>query len=153
MKVCVTAAGPGLEASLDPRFGRCAYFVVVETETMEAESIPNSSASAASGAGIGAAQTIANAGASALITGNIGPNAAETLKAAGVKVYLATGGSVKDALERFKNGELSETSSASVQAHSGMGTGGGMGRGGGRGGGMGRGGGRGQGQGQGGQNR
>lgn len=142
MKVCVTAAGPGLEASLDPRFGRCAYFVVVETETMEAESIPNSSA--ASGAGIGAAQTIANAGAGALITGNIGPNAAETLKAAGVKVYLATGGGVKGALERFKNGELSEASSASVQAHSGMGTGRGMGRGGGRGGG--------RGQGQGGQN-
>jgi predicted Fe-Mo cluster-binding NifX family protein len=39
MKVCVTAAGPGLDAPLDPRFGRCAYFVVVEAETMEAESI------------------------------------------------------------------------------------------------------------------
>ncbi len=150
MKVCATAAGPGLDAPLDPRFGRCAYFVVVETETMEAESIPNSSASAASGAGIQAAQTIANAGASALITGNIGPNAAETLKAAGVKVYLAPGGSVREVVERFKKGELSETSSASVQAHSGMGPGGGMGRGGGRG--TGRGGGRGGGRGQGGQN-
>ncbi len=144
MKVCVTAAGSGLEAPMDPRFGRCAYFVIVDTEAMEAESISNSSASAASGAGIGAAQTIANAGAGALITGNIGPNAAETLKAAGVKVYLSHGGSVREAVERLKNGELSETSSASVQAHSGMGAGSGMGRGGGRGGG--------RGQGQGGQN-
>ena len=138
MKVCVTAAGPGLDANLDPRFGRCAYFVVVDTETMVAESIPNSSA--ASGAGIQAAQTIANAGAGALITGNIGPNAAETLRAAGVKVYLAPGGSVGEAIEKFKNGEFSETSSASVSAHAGMGAGGGMGRGGGRGGGRGQGG-------------
>jgi predicted Fe-Mo cluster-binding NifX family protein len=145
MKVCVTAAGSGLEAPLDPRFGRCANFVIVDTETMEAESISNSSAGAASGAGIQAAQTIANAGASALITGNIGPNAAETLKAAGVKVYLTSGGSVREAVEKLKNGELTETSSASVQAHAGMGAGAGMGRGGGRGGGSG--------QGQGGQNR
>lgn len=144
MKVCVTATGPGVEAPMDPRFGRCAYFVIVDVDSMLAESISNSSASAASGAGIQAAQTIANAGAAALITGNIGPNAAETLKAAGVKVYLASGGSVREVLERFKNGELPETSSASVQPHSGMG--GGMGRGGGRGG-------RGGGRGQGGQNR
>jgi len=137
MKICVTATGPGLEAPADPRFGRCAYFVIVDVDTMVAESISNSSASAASGAGIQAAQTIANAGASALITGNIGPNAAETLKAAGVKVYLASGGTVREAVERFKNGELTETSSASVQPHSGMG----------------RGGGRGGGRGQGGQNR
>lgn len=131
MKVCVTAAGPGLEAPLDPRFGRCAYFVIVDAETMEAESISNSCAGAASGAGIQAAQTIANAGASALITGNIGPNAAETLKAAGVKVYLTSGGSVREAVEKLKNGELTETSSASVSAHAGMGAEAGMGRGGG----------------------
>jgi len=141
MKVCVTASGPGLDVPLDPRFGRCAYFVFVETESMEAESIPNSSSGAASGAGIQAAQTIANAGASALITGNVGPNATQTLNAAGVKIYLDQGGSVKDVVERFKKGELKEITSASVPPHAGMG----RGRGGG--GGMGRGGGGGAGQG------
>jgi len=151
MKICVTASGPGLDAPLDPRFGRCAYFVLVDSETLEAESTPNNSAGAASGAGIQAAQTIANLGASVLITGNVGPNAAQTLTAAGVKIYLADGGNVKDSVERFKNGELKGTSSATAPAHAGMGGGGG--RGGGRGGGMGRGGGGGSGAGQGGQNR
>ena len=141
MKVCVTASGPGLDAALDPRVGRCPYFVMVDTETMEAESIPNTSAGAAGGAGIQAAQTIASAGAKSLITGRMGPNAAQTLSVAGVKVYSDLGGSVREAVERFKRGELEEISSASAPPHAGMGGrgGGGMGRGGGRGGGGGAG--------------
>ncbi|MHC1630790.1 MAG: NifB/NifX family molybdenum-iron cluster-binding protein [Methanotrichaceae archaeon] len=130
MKICVTASGPGLDASLDPRVGRCAYFVIVNTETMTDESISNTSAGAAGGAGIQAAQTIISTGASALITGNAGPNAAQTLSAAGVKIYLDQGGSVRDAVERFKRGELKEISSASAPPHAGMGGGRGMGDGG-----------------------
>jgi predicted Fe-Mo cluster-binding NifX family protein len=145
MKVCVTASAAGLEAPVDYRFGRCAFFVVVDTDTMDAESVVNQSANAAGGAGIQAAQNIARLGVSALITGNVGFNAIETLSAAGIEVFQHQGGSVLDAVESFKRGELKRitTPSPSAGVGAGMGGGAGYGRGGGRGrGGGGRGGGR-----------
>jgi predicted Fe-Mo cluster-binding NifX family protein len=153
MKVCVTAGASGLDAPMDPRFGRCPFFVVVDLDSMSENSIPNVTAS--SGAGIQAAQEIAKQGVSALITGNIGPNAMQTLSAAKIDVYQhQRGGSVRDVVEKFQQGELTKISSASVPVHAGMGQGpmgGGRGRGsgGGRGGGAGRGGGRGTGSGSG----
>ena len=75
MKICVTSSGDNLDAQLDPRFGRCAYLMIVDSETMQFEAVPNSAAGVTGGAGIQAAQTIANKGAKALITGNVGPNA------------------------------------------------------------------------------
>ncbi len=153
MKVSVTAGASGLDAPMDPRFGRCPFFVIVDTESMSEISIANSNVNATSGAGIQAAQEIARQGAAALITGNVGPNAMQTLSAANIDVYQYQGaGSVRDVVEKFKRGELQKIAGASVPAHAGMGPGGqGMGRGGGagRGGGqgMGRGGGRGAGRG------
>ncbi len=153
MKVCVTAGASGLDAPMDPRFGRCPFFVIVDTDSMSENSIVNSNVNATSGAGIQAAQEIARQGAAALITGNVGPNAMQTLSAAKIDVYQYQGaGSVRDVVEKFKRGELTKIADASVSAHAGMGPGGqGMGRGGGagRGGGqgMGRGGGRGAGRG------
>lgn len=156
MKVCVTAGASGLDAPMDPRFGRCPFFVIVDTDSMSENSIVNSNVNATSGAGIQAAQEIARQGAAALITGNVGPNAMQTLSAAKIDVYQYQGaGSVRDVVEKFKRGELVKIADASVPAHAGMGTGGqggqGMGRGGGagRGGGQGRGRGGGQGSGQG----
>jgi predicted Fe-Mo cluster-binding NifX family protein len=131
MKVCVTAGAEGLDAPVDPRFGRCPFFVLVNTESMAAESVPNASASATGGAGIQAAQMLVNLGAGALITGNIGPNAMQTLSVAGIKVYQQSGGRVRDAVEQFKRGELASVSAATAPAHGGMGyaQGGGRGRG------------------------
>jgi predicted Fe-Mo cluster-binding NifX family protein len=143
MKICVTAAASGIDAPLDPRFGRCPFFVVVDLDSMSDQSIPNSNINATSGAGIQAASEVARQGVSALITGNIGPNAMQTLRAAKIDVYHQGGGSVRDAVEMFKRGELSRIEEPSVSAHSGMGRGQGRGQG------AGRGGGRGQGQGQG----
>jgi predicted Fe-Mo cluster-binding NifX family protein len=68
MKICVTAGASGLEAPVDPRFGRCPFFTVVETDEMTAESIPNSSAGSSGGAGIQAAQAVSDLGVTALIT-------------------------------------------------------------------------------------
>jgi predicted Fe-Mo cluster-binding NifX family protein len=134
MKICVTAGASGLDAPVDPRFGRCPFFIVVETEGMTVESIPNSSAGSSGGAGIQAAQAVAKLGVTALITGNVGPNAHATLNAAGIEIYQQAGGSVREAVEKFKKGELAKLSGASVPPHAGMGRGGpgaGMGRGGG----------------------
>ena len=156
MKVCVTAGASGLDAPMDPRFGRCPFFVIVDTESMSENSIANTNVDAASGAGIQAAQDIAREGASALITGNVGPNAMQTLTAANIDVYQYQGaGSVREVVEKFKRGELVKITGASVPGHAGTGPGGGQGAGRGRGGaGRGRGGGghgMGRGGGQGGQ--
>lgn len=128
MKICVTATANSLDAQIDPRFGRCSYFIIVDSETMQFEAIPNAAAGATGGAGIQAAQTIANKGAKLLITGNVGPNAFEALSAAGIEIVTGAFGTVRDAVEKFKRGELSKTGSPTVGGHFGMG-----GRGGGRG--------------------
>ncbi len=144
MKIAVSAVGDNLDAELDPRFGRCQYFIFVDTESMEFEAVPNESANAMGGAGIEAAQNVANMKAEVVLTGNMGPNAFQTLSAAGIKIITGVSGTVKDAIEKFKAGELKEIAAPNVEGHFGMGGGGGrgMGRGSGRGGG-----GRGQGQG------
>ncbi len=158
MKVCITAGASGLDAPMDPRFGRSPFFVVVDLDSMSENSISNSGVMESSGAGIQAAQEIAKQGVSALITGNIGPNAMQTLSAAKIDVYQHQGGgSVRDVVEKFQSGELMKISSASVPSHAGMGQGrgsGGQGRGrgsggGGRGAGLGTGGGQGMGSGSG----
>ncbi|HUM81265.1 MAG TPA: NifB/NifX family molybdenum-iron cluster-binding protein [Methanothrix sp.] len=130
MKVCVTAAASGIDAPMDPRFGRCPFFVVVDLDSMSEISIPNANVNAASGAGIQAAQEVAKQGVSALITGNIGPNAMQTLSAAKINVYQHQGGiAVRAALEAFQRGKLSKIDAPSVSAHAGMGQGRGPGQG------------------------
>ena len=87
MKVGITSNGENLDSDIDQRFGRCKYFIIVDTETMDFEALSNENMMASGGAGIQAAQTIANKGVEAVITGNIGPNAFQTLAAAGIKIY------------------------------------------------------------------
>jgi predicted Fe-Mo cluster-binding NifX family protein len=128
MKICVTATANSLDAQIDPRFGRCSYLVIVDSETMQFEAIPNMAAGAAGGAGIQAAQTIANKGVKLLITGNVGPKAFQALLAAGIEIVTGAFGSVRDAVEKFKRGELKKTGAPTVGGHFGIG-----GRGGGRG--------------------
>jgi predicted Fe-Mo cluster-binding NifX family protein len=147
MKIAISATAPQLDADLDPRFGRCQYLLIVDTESMEFEAIENPAMSAPGGAGIQAAQFIAEKSVEAVVTGDCGPNAYQVLSAAGVPVFVGASGRVRDVIEAFKRGELSPVSEASTGPGAGMrggmgGGGGGMGggrggMGGGRGGGMG----------------
>ena len=127
--VAVSAAGAGLDAVVDPRFGRCPYFVIVDTETMQYEAVPNPSQNAPSGAGIQAAQTIVSKGVKAVLTGSIGPNAYQALSAAGIQTITGATGTIKEAVTKYKKGELKETDSPTVGRHFGMGKCRGMGRG------------------------
>jgi len=128
MKICVSAVANSLDAQLDPRFGRCPYFVIVDDETMQFEAIPNIASGAMGGAGIQAAQTIASKGVKVLITGSIGPNAFQALSAAGIKIMTGAFGTVRDVVEKYKRGELKETGAPTVGGHFGMGMGRGRGR-------------------------
>ncbi|MFH2011639.1 MAG: NifB/NifX family molybdenum-iron cluster-binding protein [Pseudomonadota bacterium] len=122
MKIFITATGQGLDAEVDPRFGRCQYFTIVDPDTMQFESIDNSSIGASGGAGIQAAQFVANKGADVVLTGNAGPNAYNTLQAAGVIVITGVTGKVREAIEGYKSGKLQPPASGpSVDAHFGMG--------------------------------
>jgi predicted Fe-Mo cluster-binding NifX family protein len=153
MKVAVSSNGEDLNAQIDPRFGRCAYFLVVNPDGMSFEAFKNESAVQGGGAGIQATQFLASLGVKAVITGNCGPNAEQTLSAAGIELFGGQTGTVREVVERFKKGNLRPTSEATVDSHFGMNAqaevsrGGGMG--GGRGSGRGMGGGRGTGRGMG----
>ncbi len=147
MKVAICSTGDTLDSPVDPRFGRCAYFVVVDNETFEASAVQNPGVMSAQGAGIQAAQVISSMGVSAVITGNLGPNAHQALSAAGVKVYACAGETVRYAVDFFNAGSLQEISSPTVASHFGMSAVPGQGFGQGRGMGMGRGGGGGRGRG------
>lgn len=106
MKVCVTAQGDNLDAPVDPRFGRCQYFVIVDPDTLQYEAVVNPNVDARGGAGIQSGQIMAEKGVEAVVTGNVGPNAYQTLTAAGISVITGAAGTVKQAIEKFKNGEL-----------------------------------------------
>jgi len=121
MKIAVTAVGEGMDAQVDPRFGRAAYFALVETETMAYEAVENGNVAAAGGAGINAAKAVIDAGAQAVLTGNCGPNAERTLRAGKVKLYTGVEGTVAAAVEQFKAGALTEATGPSVDSHAGMG--------------------------------
>jgi predicted Fe-Mo cluster-binding NifX family protein len=154
MKIAISASSSDFGASVDPRFGRCPYFLFIDTETMEFEAVENPNISSASGAGIQSAQLIANKGAKALLTGSCGPNAFQTLQAAGVEVIVGVMGGIKEAVEQYKAGKFQPIAQPNVPSHFGLGEGGavgpgfGLGRGTGRGmgRGMGRSGGRGSGR-------
>ena len=128
MKICVTSVSGNLDAQVDPRFGRCPYFTIVDSETMEFNAISNDSTNAAHGAGIQAAQTVANMGVKVVITGNVGPNAFNVLSATGIKIVTGASGSVREAVEKYKSGQLKETGNPTVGGHFGMGKGQGRGR-------------------------
>ena len=118
MKVAVSAVGDTLDSAVDPRFGRAAQFVLVDTDTGEHQTISNAqSFGAAQGAGIQAAETVSSHGAEYVITGHCGPKAFRALKAAGIKVVIGVDGTVADAVDKLKNGEVQPTDSADVEGH------------------------------------
>ena len=120
MKVAVSSSGQDFSALIDPRFGRCTYFLMVETQDMSFEAFENQSATLGGGAGIQAAQFVISQGAEAVITGNCGPNAVKTLAAAGIEIFLQVTGTIKEAVEKCKKGDLTPSGRANVSEHDGL---------------------------------
>ncbi|MGD2201678.1 MAG: NifB/NifX family molybdenum-iron cluster-binding protein, partial [Candidatus Bathyarchaeota archaeon] len=117
MKVAVSTSGNDLSSPVDARFGRCSSFIVLDTETMEFEVVPNRGVGSAHGAGIQAAQLIASKGVKAVLTGNIGPNAFAALSTSSIQVVSGVSGTVGDAVERFNRGDLKPTGGPTVGGH------------------------------------
>ena len=118
MKVAVTSQGKELSSDIDPRFGRARWLLLVDTQTGLSEAYDNAvNLNIAQGAGIQTGQNVANLGAEAVITGNVGPNAFKTLDAANVKVYLSKAKTIQEAIGSYKAGELNEVTQANVEGH------------------------------------
>jgi predicted Fe-Mo cluster-binding NifX family protein/ferredoxin len=174
MKIAVTSTGPTLEDNVEARFGRCPYFLIIDTETMQYGAIENPNIAIGGGAGIQSAQLMSEKGVTTVLTGNCGPNAFSVFGQAGIQVVVGVSGPVRNAVEQFKAAAFTSASGPSVASHfgvdatpadptpsgqpmtaplgqgSGMGSGMGRGMGGGRGMGRGRGMGGGRGMGRGG---
>jgi predicted Fe-Mo cluster-binding NifX family protein len=121
MRIAISSAGPAMDSALDPRFGRAAFFIVADTETMEFEAVDNSAAQSSGGAGISAAQAVAGRGVQAIVTGSAGPNAMDVLIAAGIEIYRGIpGASVEKNAEAFSEGGL-ERIETRAPMHSGLG--------------------------------
>jgi len=120
MKICVTAEGKDLNASIDPRFGRCKYFIFVDTESLLFEAIENPSLNSTGGAGIQAGQLMSAKGVKAVLTGNVGPNAHQVLSAAGIEVFTGVSGTVKEAIENHKFGKYAPAANPTVGSKFGM---------------------------------
>ncbi len=146
MKIAVSASGMDLKAQVDPRFGRCDYLLIVNTDNMDVEVCPNTYKDANSGAGTQASSLVVGKGALAVLTGNCGPKAMAVFDAENIDVYTSMAGTVQQVVDQFNKGNFTTTSTSNSQtpaAGQGMGGGRGMGGCGGRG--MGGGGGRGMG--------
>ena len=122
MKIAITTSGDSLEAAVDPRFGRAKAFIIYDTDSGEWSVLDNAqNVNAAQGAGVQSGMTVVNAGVGAVITGNCGPRGYATLAAADIKVCTGATGTVREAIERFKAGELKPADGSNVGAHFGMG--------------------------------
>jgi len=120
VKIAVSATGTTLDAEVDPRFGRCQYLIFVDTDTMHFEAQDNSASSAGGGAGIATGQTVVNKEVQAVLTGNVGPKAHNVLSQAGIQIMTGVSGTIRQAVEAFKKGELKETFAPTVEEHAGM---------------------------------
>lgn len=119
MKVAISAAGRDLESLIDERFGRCRYFIIVETADMGFEAVENTYADLPTGAGIQAASLLASKGVGTILTGNCGPNAMRVFAQTNIRIVSGQHGLIKDALVPFKNGLPKALSSANIPNKSG----------------------------------
>ncbi len=139
MKIAIPSTGQNIDGTISPTFARAPYFVIVDSQSMEAKTIKNPYV-VGRGVGYATAELIANEGVEAVITNTIGPNAASALRGLGIRIYQASG-SIKGAVQALQENRISELTTPTRGPGLGLGRGAGFGqgRGLGRGGGFGRG--------------
>jgi predicted Fe-Mo cluster-binding NifX family protein len=120
-KIAVTAVKASLDADVDPRFGRCAYFVIMDLEEGKVETVENTNAASRGHVGPLAVQLIASKGAKVLLTGKCGPTASKALSDKGIRVVEGCSGSVRDVIKQYKEGKLGPSGDPKVVPRSGAG--------------------------------
>ena len=120
MKIAITSSGPVMQSEVDPRFGRCLYFIIYDTETDQFEAIENSNIRGMGGVGVQSGQMMADKGVEIVITGNCGPNAFRILNAAGIQLITGASGTVESIVRDYKDGNLKPTNQSNAEPHSGL---------------------------------
>ncbi|MDW7669881.1 MAG: NifB/NifX family molybdenum-iron cluster-binding protein, partial [Bacillota bacterium] len=108
MRIAVPAKDKDLKSKVESVFGRTQFFIVVDVETKEFDVVENEGVSASGGAGITAAQCVADSGADAVVTFQCGKNAADVLGAANIKIFKAEDVTVEEIIDKYNKGELKE---------------------------------------------
>lgn len=121
MKIAVTSNSTSLDDVIEPRFGRCRYYLIVETDTLAFEAVENPNISSGGGAGIQSAKLMADKGVTHVLTGNCGPNAYQTLNAAGINIMVGCSGIIREVIQQFRQGNLTSATQPNVPAHAGAG--------------------------------
>ncbi|MFP3909174.1 MAG: NifB/NifX family molybdenum-iron cluster-binding protein [Archaeoglobaceae archaeon] len=114
MKIAASTNDGGMDDTVTEMFGRTGSFTIVEvngSETSSVEVVQHSGARGG-GAGIVAAQTLADKGVEILLTGRVGPNAMEALSSSKIKIYRASGMKVEEAVKKLMQNELQEVKTA-----------------------------------------
>jgi len=117
MKICITAQGKEPGTQVDQRFGRCQYFFIIDTETGKTDIVENPNKDGMGGVGIQSAQFLAEKQVKTVLTGNVGPNAFQTLKAADIIVLTGVSGTIEEVLDKYKKGEYKSSEEPSVDSH------------------------------------
>lgn len=118
MKIAVTSTGRDLDSPMDPRFGRAAYILIVDSDTLDVEVLDNAdNVNAFKGAGIQAATMVSDKRVEVLLTGFCGPNAFKALDAARIKVAGDVSGTIREAVTAFLNGNVALVAEANVEGH------------------------------------
>ncbi len=120
MKICISSTGKDLNSQIDPRFGRCAYFMIIQTDDMSFDVFENEYKSLGGGAGIQSAGFIHSKGVKTVLTGNCGPNAMNVFSESNIPVVTGQAGVIKDVLEKFKRGELTPSVHPTVNEKAGV---------------------------------
>lgn len=120
MKIAISSSGKELNSLLDPRFGRCPFYAIYDTEDKKWNFLTNPGALEGSGAGVKASQFLIEKQADLLLTGDVGPNASRILNSAGIKVYSLSEVPIEKALHLYQQGQYSPILEPTVNSHSGM---------------------------------
>jgi predicted Fe-Mo cluster-binding NifX family protein len=121
MKIVISSTGKDLESEVDPRFGRCKYFLIIEAENKrikEFKAIENIGKNQSGAAGITAGQIVANQGVDSVITTNLGPKAFSIFDQFKIKIFQGQG-KIKNVIEDFFKGKLRELSNSNAEQHHG----------------------------------
>jgi predicted Fe-Mo cluster-binding NifX family protein len=113
MIICVSSEKKDLDSLVSCRFGRSRYFLFFDTKKEGLlKLVKNKADGYKRGAGISAAQQVADGKASVVITGQTGPNAYNALSSFGIKIYDGSGISINEAVLKFKKNKLSPIKTA-----------------------------------------
>jgi predicted Fe-Mo cluster-binding NifX family protein len=117
MRIAISSTGPSLDSAVDPRFGRCQFFLIVDLANMGFEAVPNASNTLEGGAGIQAAKAVIESGAETILTGYIGPNAERVISSAGLDVITAVSGTVSEVAQQYKEGKMKPIGERGIGIH------------------------------------